>query len=76
MTVKLEDLKDEMGSKASMLIQSNLSDTLIEMNSADVETRDNAKLKINFVKFLVNITEGDLNVRLDVDRTCAAFLNR
>lgn len=76
MAIKIEDLRDEMGSKAEMIIQSNLSDSLIEIDVDDKDVQDRAKFRINFVKFLINITNGDLSERIDLNKTMEAFLNR
>ena len=54
----------------SIVIQSHLSDSLIE-TSFNVEQ---ANLRIRFVKYLINRFSDDINQRVDIDKVYSEFL--
>jgi len=65
----MEKFIDEMGTKVEMVVQSHLSDALMEMSF----NPDTARLRINFAKHLVDIFDGDLTKRINVKKQYAQF---
>jgi predicted lipase len=59
-----------MNTNLSIVIQSHLSDSLIE-TSFNVEQ---ANLRIRFVKYLINRFGDDINQRVDIDKVFNEFL--
>lgn len=56
--------QDESGTKASIVVASHLSDAQIEMST----NRELAKVRMNFIKFIVNKLDGNLNQRINPDK--------
>lgn len=67
--------------KAKIVVASHLSDMSMEMNmecenpKATEELRETAKLRLNFVKFLINKLNGDLTQDIDPDELFEEFNN-
>jgi hypothetical protein len=56
--------------KASMVVMSHLSDAQELSNPANV------RLNINFAKFIILETNGDLNQEIDADAMWEKYINR
>jgi len=54
----------------SIVIQSHLSDSLIETSF----NPEQANLRIRFVKYLINRFDDDINQRVDIDKVYSEFL--
>ncbi len=54
----------------SIVIQSHLSDSLIETSF----NPEQANLRIRFVKYLINRFSDDINQRVDIDKVYSEFL--
>ena len=54
----------------SIVIQSHLSDSLIETSF----NPEQANLRIRFVKYLINRFSDDINQRVDIDKVYSKFL--
>lgn len=54
-----EDFISKEGDRLNLLLQSNLSDSLVEIQ---IEDKKGAEEKINFVKFCLIFFEGNVNV--------------
>jgi len=55
------DYADELGAIAYMVILSHLSDSLIEIGFKT----EVAKIRLNFIKFIINKLHGNLNIRIN-----------
>ncbi len=61
--------------KASMVVMSHLSDAQELINNFDGYNRDATNV-INFTKFVILQTNGDLNQEIDADQMWEKFKNR
>ena len=71
--MNLSALLSELGTTASMMANSNLSDILVEQTMSTTTAVVGLNLRVNFIKFLISVTDGDLTQRLDPKKTNDAF---
>lgn len=66
--MKIQDILDNSGTKLSMIVMSNLSDmSLLSQDGLDFATE--------FCKWIIMISNGDLNLRVNVDRLIDMYNN-
>ena len=61
---------------ANIVVHSHLSDAIMELGFGNPSVIPQAKLRLQFAKFLINALKGDLNQEIDPDALYKQFMQK